>query len=268
MGKWKQWQTLFSWALKSLQIVSAVMKLKDICSLEEKLWQAWIAYSKAETSLCQQSLYSQSYGFSRGHVRLWVLDCKEGQALKNWCFWIVVLEKTLESSLDSKEIQQVHLEGNQSWIFTGMTDAEAENPILWPPDGKWWFIGKDADAGRNWRQEEKRVTEDEMVGWNHLLEGHEFGQFLGNSEGQESQSCCCPWGDKESDMTEKQQSLMKLFPWLHRSYPEHAFLFYLVPSSIIMISHTTASYQNGLISSFIIMGLFTTLFIWLTSSIL
>ena len=120
-----------------------------------------------------KGLSSQSYGFSNSHVRLWELDHKESWALKNLCFWTAVLEKTLESPLDCKEIQPVHPKGNQSWIFIGRTNAEAEIPILWPPDAKNWFIGKDPDAGKDWRQEEKVMTADEMVGWNHWLNGHE-----------------------------------------------------------------------------------------------
>ena len=118
---------------------------------------------------------SQSYGFSSSHVWMWELDHKEGWALKNWCFWIVMLEKTLESPLDCKEIQPVHPKGNQSWVFIGRTDVEAETPILWPPDAKRWLIGKDPDAGKDWRWEEKGMTEDEIAGWHHRLNGHEFG---------------------------------------------------------------------------------------------
>ena len=121
-----------------------------------------------------KDLSSQSYGFSICHVWIWELDHKESWAPKNWCFWTVVLEKTLESPLDCKEIKPVHPEGNESWIFTGRTDAEAEAPVLWPPNVKNWLIGKDPDAGKDWRQEEKRTTEDEMVGWHHQLDGHEF----------------------------------------------------------------------------------------------
>ena len=102
------------------------------------------------------------------------LDYKESRTPKNWCFWTVVLEKTLESPLDCKEIQPVHPKGDQSWVFIGRTDAEAETPKLWPPDGKNWLIGKDLDAGKDWRQEEKGMTEDEVVGWHHWLDGHEF----------------------------------------------------------------------------------------------
>ena len=117
---------------------------------------------------------SQSYGFSSGHVWMWELDYKESWAPKNWCFWTVVLEKTLESPLDCKEIQLVDPKRNQSWIFIGRTDAEAESPIFWPPDVKNWLIGKAPDAGKDWRQEKKGMTEDEMVGWHHWLDGHEF----------------------------------------------------------------------------------------------
>ena len=115
---------------------------------------------------------SQSYGFSSSHVTMWELDYKESWAWKNWCFWTVVLEKILESPLDCKEIQAVHPKGNQSWIFTGRTDAEAETPTLWPPHAKSWLSGKDTDAGKDWRREEKGMTEDETVGWHHQLSGH------------------------------------------------------------------------------------------------
>ena len=127
---------------------------------------------------------SQSYGFSSSHVWIWVLDHKEGWASENSCFQIVVLEKTLESPLDSKEIKPVNPKGNQSWIFTGRTVTEAEAPILWPPDVKSLFIGKDLDAGKDWRQEEEGLTEDEMVGWHQLLNGLDCLQTLGDSERQ------------------------------------------------------------------------------------
>ena len=121
-----------------------------------------------------KGLSSQGYGFSSGHVWMWELDYKESWALKNWCFWTVMLEKTLESSLDCKEIQAVHPKENQSWIFIGGTDAEAETPILWPPDLKNWLIWKDPGAGKDWRWEEKGTTEDKMVGWHHQLDGQEI----------------------------------------------------------------------------------------------
>ena len=109
-----------------------------------------------------------------GHVWMWELDCEESWVLKYWCFWTVVLENLLESPLDCKEIQSVHPKGDQSWVFIGRTNAEVETPILWPPDGKRWLIGKDPDAGRDWGQEEKGTTEDGMAGWHPWLDGHEF----------------------------------------------------------------------------------------------
>ena len=131
---------------------------------------------------------------SSSHARMWELVHKESWALKNGCFWTVVLEKTLESPLHCKEIKPVHSKGNQSWIFTGRTDAEA--PILWPPDAKSWLIGKGPDAGKDWRQEEKGTTEDELVGWHHQLNGNEFERVLGDGEGQGSLACCSLWGHR------------------------------------------------------------------------
>ena len=136
---------------------------------------------------------SQSYGFSSSHVWIWELDYNKSWARKNWCFWTVVLEKTLESPLDSKKIKPVHPKGNQSWIFTGRTDAEAETPILWPPDSKNWLIWKDPDPGKDWRQEEKGLAS---------LRNNEFEQALGVGDGQGSLECCSPWGCKELDTTE------------------------------------------------------------------
>ena len=117
--------------------------------------------------------------------------------------WTVVLEKTLESPLDCREIQLVHPKGSQSWVFIGRTDTEAETPVLWPPDAKSWLIGKDCVAGRDWGQEEKGTTEDEMVGWHHWLNGHEFEESLGVGDGQGGMVCCDSWGRKELDMTEQ-----------------------------------------------------------------
>ena len=145
---------------------------------------------------------SQGYGFSSGHVWMWELDYKESWAPKNWCFLTMVLEKTVESPLDCKEIQPVHPKGNQSWIFIGRTDAEAEAAILWPPDVKNWLTGKDPDIRKDWRWEEKGATGDEIVGWHHRLNGHEFKQSLGVSDGQGSLGCCSPWDHKDLDMTE------------------------------------------------------------------
>ena len=143
-----------------------------------------------------KGLSSQGYGFSSSHLWMWELDCEENWALKNWCFWTVVLEKTLESPLDCKEIQPVHSEGNQSWVFFGRTDAKAATPVLWPPHAKSWLIGKDSDAGRDWGQEEKGTTEDEMAGWHHQLDGHEFEWTPRVGDGQGGLACCNSWGHK------------------------------------------------------------------------
>ena len=167
-------------------------------------------------------LYSQSYGFSSSHVWMWELDHKEDWMLKNWCSWTVVLEKTLESPLDCKETKPVNPKGNQSWIFIGRTDAKAEAPILWPADAKNWLIRRGPDTGKDWRWEEKGATEDEMVGWHHRLNGHEFEQASGDSEGQGrllqsmgSQRARHDW------MTEQQQQYVSYYRyyglprWLH-----------------------------------------------------
>ena len=169
-----EWQTLFSWAPKSLQMVTAAMKLKDTCSLKEKYDKPRQHIKKHRHCFANKGLSSQSCGFSNSHIWMWELDYKESWVAKNWCFCIVVLEKTLESPLDFKEIEPVNPRGNQSWIFIGRTDAEAETVILWPSDGKNWLIWKDPDAGKDWRQKEKGATEDEMVGRHHWLSGHEF----------------------------------------------------------------------------------------------
>ena len=145
---------------------------------------------------------SQGYGFSSGHVWMRELDCEESWALKNWCFWTVVLEKTRDSSLDCKEIQPVHSEGDQPWVFFGGNDAKAETPILWPPHAKSWLIGKDYDAGRDWGQEKKGMTEGEIAGWHHWLNGREFEWTLGDGDWQGGLACCDSWGRKESDTPE------------------------------------------------------------------
>ena len=160
MGKrWNSDKTLFSWAPKSLQIVTAAMKLKELAPWKKSYDQSRQHGKKRRHYFSDKGPSSQSYGFSSSHVQMWELDHKDGWLLKNWCFWTVVLEKTLESILDGKEIQPVHPKGNQSWIFIERTDAEAETPILWPPLGeKNWLIWKDPDAGKDWRQEEKGMT--------------------------------------------------------------------------------------------------------------
>ena len=151
-------------------------------------------YSKAETLLCQQSSFWQGYGFSCGHVWMWELDCEESWVPKNWCFWTVVL--------DCKEIQPVHPKGDQSSVFFGRSDAKAETPNLWPSHVKSWLIGKDSDAGRDWGQEEKGTTEDEMAGWHYRLNGCEFEWTPGVGDGQGGLACYDSWSRKELDTTE------------------------------------------------------------------
>ena len=173
--QWKQWETLFLGAPKSLQMVTAAMILKDAYSLEGSYHQPREHVKKQRHYLVNKGPSSQDCGFSCSHGWMWELGCKESWAPNNWCFWTVVLEKTLESPLDCKEVLPVHPKGNQSWIFFESTDAEAETLILWPPDMKSWLIWKDPDAGKDWRQEETGTTEDKMVGWHHWLNRHEFG---------------------------------------------------------------------------------------------
>ena len=173
-----------------------------------KLKYAWKkSYGQPRKHIKKQRHYfinkgpsSQNYGFSSNNVWMWELVHKEAWMPKNRCFWTVMLEKTLESPLDCKEIKPVNPKGNQPWLFTGRTDAEAEAPIFCPPDAKSW---KNPDAGKDWRQEEKGTTEDEMVGSHHWLNVHEFGQALGVGDGQGGLECCSAWGLKESDMPER-----------------------------------------------------------------
>ena len=172
--QWKQWQTLF--------FVSKITADGD-CSHEIKrhlllgrkvMTNLGSILKKQRHYFANKGLSSQGYGFSSSHVWMWGLDYKTSWAPKNWCFWTVVLEITLESPLDCKEIHPVHPKGDQSWVFIGGTDVEAETPILWAPDAKIWLIWKDPDAGKDWGQEKKGTTEDEMVGWHHWVNGHEF----------------------------------------------------------------------------------------------
>ena len=155
---------------------------------------------------------------------------KKSWALKNWCFWTMVLEKTLESPLDCKEIKPVYPKGNQYWVFIGRTDADAETPILWPPDSKNWLIWKDPDAGKDWRWE-KGTTEDEMVGWHHRLNGHEFQQTLGAGDGQRRLACCSPWGHKELDMIEGLNWTVNNSPQTHH-HPTAEFLVVVIVQSL------------------------------------
>ena len=159
---------------------------------------------------------------------MWELEGEESWAPKNWCFWTVVLKKTLESPLDCKEIQSVHSKEDQSWVFFGRNDANTETPVLWPPHAKSWLIGKDSDAGRDWRQEEKGMTEDEMAGWHHWLDGCEFEWTLGVGDGKGGLACCNSWGCKESDTTE-QLNWTELSNFHERNRKAHNSFIYLGP---------------------------------------
>ena len=164
--------------------------------LGRKAMRNWDSILKSR-DITDKGPSSQSYSFSSSHVWIWELDHKESWVPKNWCFWSVVLEKTLESPLDSKEIKLVNPKGNQSWIFIEGTDAGAEAPMLWPPDVKNWLIGKGSDAEKDWRQEENGTTENEMVGWHHRLNGHEFTQALGVGMDKEAR-CTAVYGVTKS----------------------------------------------------------------------
>ena len=149
--------------------------------------------------ITDKSPYSRGYGLPSGHVQLWELDCREDRALKNWHLRTVMLEKIPESPLDSKEIKPVNLKGNQPWILAGRTDAKVETPVFWSSDENSWLIGKVPDAGKDWGQKEKRVSEDEMAAWHHQCNGRELGQISEDGEVQSGLLCCSPWGHKESD---------------------------------------------------------------------
>ena len=170
---------------------------------------------------------------------MWELNCEESWVPKNWCFWTVVLEKTLESHLDYKEIQPVPPKGDQSWVFIGTTDVEAETPILWPADAKSWLIWRDPDSGKDWGQEEKGTTEDEVVGWHHQLNGHGFGWTPGVGGGQGGLVCCSSWGHNKSDTTEQLSwtelnYLKSSFSWTSQEYASIHF-FYSLPSFFPLI---------------------------------
>ena len=176
-------------------MVTAAMKLKDAYSLERVMTNLDSILKSRDVALPTKVCLVKAmvlpvvmYGCE--------LDCEESRVLKNWCFWTVVLEKTLESPLDCTEIQPVHPKGNQSWVFIGRTDVEAETLILGPPDEKSWLTGKDHDAGKDWRQEEKGTTEDEMAEWHHRLDGHESGWTPGVGDGQGGLACCDSWDQK------------------------------------------------------------------------
>ena len=169
---------MFIWVYITVRMEAIFLPAFYILARSGNLFLLWLLPHnlKVNEVICNKGLYSQSYGFSSNYVWIWELNHKEeGWDLTNWCFQIVVLKKTLESPLDCKEIQPVHSKADQCWVFFGRNDAKAETPVLWPPDVKSWLIWKDPDAGKEWEQEEKEMTEDEMVGWHHWLNGHGFG---------------------------------------------------------------------------------------------
>ena len=186
---------------------------------------------------------SQGHGFSRRHIWLWELEHKEGWMPKNWCFWTVVLEKTLESPLDSKEIKPVNSKWNQPQIFFGSTGAEAEAPVLWPPDAKTRIIGMDSNAGKDWRQEEKGMTEDERVGWHHRLNGHEFEHAPGVGDGREAWCGAVHWVS---------MSQTGLRNWITKDLnPSCSFLFYEL--FVYINGRFSLCFSYGLFSSFFCM---------------
>ena len=193
----RTWLSNFTFSL-SLKVAT---KLKTLAPWKKNSDEPGQRIKKQRHHFAVIGQSSQSYGFSGSHVQMWELDRKEGWAPKNWCSQTVVLEKIFESFLDCKEIKPVTPKGNKTWIFTGRTNAKTEAPIPWPTDAKSQLIGKDPDAGKDWRQEEKGTTEDEMVGWHHRLNRHEFEKTLGDSEGTGNLVGCSPWGCKKLNTT-------------------------------------------------------------------
>ena len=235
-------------------MATAANEIKKHLLLGRKVMINLDSILKSRHYFANKGTSSQSYGFSSSHVWMWELDYKEGWAPKNWCFWTVVLEKTLENPLVCKEIQPLHSKGDQSWVFTGRTDSEAEIPILWPPHAKSWLIGKDSDAGRDWGQEEKGTTEDEVAGWHHRLDGHEFEWTPRVGDGQGGPACCDSWDSKESDMTEwlnwtERGPDLHIFviSWPHRPLnPWFSFLFVIVILGLQIIRIQIKSYKTAL----------------------
>ena len=175
---------------------------------------------------------------------MWELDYKESWAPKNWCFWTVVLEKTLDSPLDCKEIQPVHPKGDQSWVFIGRTDVEAETPVLWPPDAKNWLIWKDPDAGKDWGQEEKGMTEDKMVGWHHQLNGHGFGWIPGVGDGQGG--LCWWWTGRHAAVHGVAKSRTLLSDWTDGT-EAMIFTFLMLSFKPAFHSHLSPSLRGSLV---------------------
>ena len=190
------------WFLYPANLLNLLMSSKILTPWQETYDQLRYHIQKQRHYFANKGPSSQGYGFSSGHVSMWNLNCEESWAPKNWCFWTVVLEKTLQSPLNCKQIQPVYPKGNKSWIFLGSTDAEAKTLILWPSNLKSWLIGKDSDTGRDCGQEENGKTEDEMAGWHHRLNGHKSGWTPGTGDGQGGLACCNSWSSKESDTTE------------------------------------------------------------------
>ena len=198
MGKSGKNDGIHFLGLQNHWMVTAAMKLKDDCSWKKSNDRPRQHIKKQRQHFANKGLSSQSYGFSISHIWMWE-SIKKAEP-KNGCFRTVVLEKTLVNPWDSK-IKAVNPKGNQAQIFIRRADVAGETLILWLPDEKSWLIGKDTDARKDWGKEEKRVTEDEIVGWHHRLNGHEFEQTQGDSEGQGSLVWCSPWGCKELDLT-------------------------------------------------------------------
>ena len=197
----KQWETLYFGAQNHCRWWLQPWNEKTLASWKKSYDKPRQHIKKQRHYFANKGTSCQSYGLSNSHVWMWELDYKESWTPENWYFWTVVLEKTPESPSDSKEIQPVHPKGNQSWTFIGRTDAEAETPIHWSPDVKNCLIWKDPDAGRDWGQEEKGTTEDDVVGCHHRLNGHEFESTPGVGDGQGGLVCCSPCGHKELNMT-------------------------------------------------------------------
>ena len=198
---------------------------------------------------------------------MWELDCEEGWALKNLCFWTVVLEKTLESLLDCKEIQPVHCEGDQPRDFFGRNDAEAETLVLWPRHAKSWLIGKDSDAGRDWGQEEKGTTEDEMAVWHHWLDGCESEWTPGVGDGQGGLVCCDSWGRKESDTTEQLNWTEPSFPTVPclGIYPKEMqslYWKYILPHLHCIISESWISMEHNRVQNLTYTEVFKLFLVW------
>ena len=204
MGKqWKQCQTIFLGS-KITADGDCSHEIKRHLLLGRKVMTNLDSIFKSrDITLPTKVCLVKAMVFSRSHVWMWELDCEESWALKNWFFWTVVFEKTIESPFDSKEIQPIHSEGDQPWVFFGRNDVKADTPVLWPPHVKSWLIGKDSDAGRDWGQEEKGMPEDEMAGWHHWLDGCDSEWILGVVDGQGGLACCDSWGCKELDRTER-----------------------------------------------------------------